>query len=85
MSDPQVKQKLADQGLTVAGDTPEHFRDYIGAETKKWAQGHQGRRPRDGEVSDCAASSRRPSFVTSTRRRFAQMLRQLLRGLAAAT
>ena len=38
MSDPQVAQKLADQGLTVAGDTPEHFRDYIGAETKKWAR-----------------------------------------------
>ena len=38
MGDPQVAQKLADQGLTVAGDTPEHFRDYIGAETKKWAK-----------------------------------------------
>ncbi|MET0675348.1 MAG: tripartite tricarboxylate transporter substrate binding protein [Bradyrhizobium sp.] len=38
MSDPQVAQKLADQGLTVADDTPEHFRDYIGAETKKWAK-----------------------------------------------
>ena len=38
MSDPQVAQKLADQGLTVAGDTPEHLRDYIGAETKKWAK-----------------------------------------------
>jgi tripartite-type tricarboxylate transporter receptor subunit TctC len=38
MSDPQVKQKLADQGLTVAGNTPEHFRGYIGAETKKWAK-----------------------------------------------
>jgi len=38
MSDPQVAQKLADQGLTVAGDTPEHFRDYIGAESKKWAK-----------------------------------------------
>ena len=38
MSDPQVAQKLADQGLTVAGDTPEHFRDYIGAEIKKWAK-----------------------------------------------
>jgi tripartite-type tricarboxylate transporter receptor subunit TctC len=38
MSDPQVRQKLADQGLTVAGDTPEHFRDYIDAETKKWAK-----------------------------------------------
>jgi tripartite-type tricarboxylate transporter receptor subunit TctC len=34
MSDPQVAQKLADQGLTVAGDTPEHFRDYIAAEGK---------------------------------------------------
>jgi tripartite-type tricarboxylate transporter receptor subunit TctC len=38
MGDPQVKQKLTDQGLTVAGDTPEHFRDYIGAETKKWGR-----------------------------------------------
>ena len=38
MNDPQVKQKLADQGLTVAGDTPQHFRDYIGAETRKWAR-----------------------------------------------
>ena len=38
MRDPQVAQKLADQGLTVAGNTPEHFRDYIGAETKKWAK-----------------------------------------------
>ena len=38
MRDPQVAQKLADQGLTVAGNTPEHFRDYISAETKKWAK-----------------------------------------------
>ena len=38
MNDPQVKQKLADQGLTVAGDTSEHFRGYISAETKKWAK-----------------------------------------------
>jgi tripartite-type tricarboxylate transporter receptor subunit TctC len=37
MSDPAVKQKLADQGLTVAGDTPEHFRGFIEAEIKKWA------------------------------------------------
>jgi tripartite-type tricarboxylate transporter receptor subunit TctC len=37
MSDPAVKQKLADQGLTVAGDTPEHFRRFIEAEVKKWA------------------------------------------------
>ena len=38
MSDPQVKQKLADQGLTVAGNTPAQFRDHIAAETKKWAR-----------------------------------------------
>jgi tripartite-type tricarboxylate transporter receptor subunit TctC len=38
MNDPQVKQKLADQGLTVAGDTPAHFREYIAAETQKWAR-----------------------------------------------
>ncbi len=38
MADPSVKEKLADQGLTVAGDTPEHFRGYIEAETKKWAR-----------------------------------------------
>jgi tripartite-type tricarboxylate transporter receptor subunit TctC len=38
MADPSVKQKLADQGLTLAGDTPEHFRGFIDAETKKWAK-----------------------------------------------
>ncbi len=38
MADPSVKEKLADQGLTVAGDTPEHFRGFIDAETKKWAK-----------------------------------------------
>ena len=38
MADPPVKQKLADQGLTVAGDTPQHFRGYIEAETRKWAR-----------------------------------------------
>lgn len=38
MNDPPVKQKLADQGLTVAGDTPEHFRGFIDAETRKWAK-----------------------------------------------
>jgi tripartite-type tricarboxylate transporter receptor subunit TctC len=37
MSDPSVKAKLADQGLTVAGDTPEAFRGFITAETRKWA------------------------------------------------
>ena len=38
MADPSVKQKLADQGLTVAGDTPEQFRGFIEAETGKWAK-----------------------------------------------
>ena len=38
MNDPQVKQKLADQGLTVAGNTPAQFRDYIGTESQKWAR-----------------------------------------------
>jgi tripartite-type tricarboxylate transporter receptor subunit TctC len=38
MADPSVRQKLVDQGLTVAGDTPEQFRDYIAAETRKWAR-----------------------------------------------
>ena len=38
MADPSVQQKLADQGLTVAGDTPEHFRRYIETETTKWAR-----------------------------------------------
>src|SRR3954451_3219870 len=36
MADPGVKTKLADQGLTVAGNTPAHFRDFIKSETKKW-------------------------------------------------
>jgi tripartite-type tricarboxylate transporter receptor subunit TctC len=38
MADPSVRQKLVDQGLTVAGDTPEHFRGYVDAETTKWAK-----------------------------------------------
>jgi tripartite-type tricarboxylate transporter receptor subunit TctC len=38
MNDPQVKQKLADQGLTVAGDTPEQFRAFIDSETTKSAK-----------------------------------------------
>ncbi|WMT76271.1 tripartite tricarboxylate transporter substrate binding protein [Bradyrhizobium sp. Ash2021] len=37
MADPGVKSKLADQGLTTAGDTPEHFRGFIDSEIKKWA------------------------------------------------
>src|SRR3954464_7173341 len=38
MHDPAVKEKLADQGLTVVGDTPEHFRAFIGSEAAKWAK-----------------------------------------------
>jgi tripartite-type tricarboxylate transporter receptor subunit TctC len=38
MNDPAVKDKLAAQGLTVVGDTPEHFRAFIDAEFVKWAK-----------------------------------------------
>jgi len=38
MNDPSVKAKLAEQGLTVAGNTPEQFRGFIDGETKKWAR-----------------------------------------------
>jgi tripartite-type tricarboxylate transporter receptor subunit TctC len=38
MHDPAVKEKLADQGLTVVGDTPEHFRAFIAGESAKWAK-----------------------------------------------
>ncbi|THD70570.1 MAG: tripartite tricarboxylate transporter substrate binding protein [Bradyrhizobium sp.] len=37
MGDPAVKEKLASQGATLVGDTPEHFRGFIQAETIKWA------------------------------------------------
>ena len=38
MADPGVKAKLADQGLTVAGDTPEHFRSFIEKESLRWSK-----------------------------------------------
>jgi tripartite-type tricarboxylate transporter receptor subunit TctC len=38
LGDPGVKQKLADQGLTAVGDTPEHFREFIASEAAKWAK-----------------------------------------------
>src|SRR5947207_2116708 len=38
MADPGVKAKLGDQGLTVAGNTPEHFRGFIETESRKWAK-----------------------------------------------
>ena len=38
LADPEVKAKLAEQGLTAVGNSPEQFRDYIAAETAKWAK-----------------------------------------------
>ncbi len=38
MADPAVKDKLASQGATLIGDTPDHFRGFIEAEIKKWAK-----------------------------------------------
>ncbi|MEH2525436.1 MULTISPECIES: Bug family tripartite tricarboxylate transporter substrate binding protein [unclassified Bradyrhizobium] len=38
MADPTVKEKLAAQGATLVGDTPEHFRGFIDSEIKKWAK-----------------------------------------------
>ena len=38
MHDAAVKEKLAAQGLTVVGDTPEHFRAFINSEFVKWAK-----------------------------------------------
>jgi tripartite-type tricarboxylate transporter receptor subunit TctC len=37
MADPSVKERMADQGLVLSGDTPEHFRAFINSETRKWA------------------------------------------------
>jgi tripartite-type tricarboxylate transporter receptor subunit TctC len=38
MADPSVKEKLAAQGASLVGDTPEHFRSFIADETAKWAK-----------------------------------------------
>ena len=38
MADPAVKEKLAAQGATLVGDTPEHFRQFIEDETGRWAK-----------------------------------------------
>lgn len=38
MADPAVKDKLAAQGATLIGDTPEHFRQFIADETVRWAK-----------------------------------------------
>ncbi len=33
-----MKAKLAEQGLTAVGNSPEQFRGYIASETAKWAK-----------------------------------------------
>ncbi|MHC4045621.1 Bug family tripartite tricarboxylate transporter substrate binding protein [Bradyrhizobium sp. 23AC] len=38
MADPAVKEKLGQQGATLVGDEPEHFRQFIADETAKWAK-----------------------------------------------
>jgi tripartite-type tricarboxylate transporter receptor subunit TctC len=38
LADPVVREKLAEQGLTTVGNSPEQFRDYIASETAKWAR-----------------------------------------------
>ncbi len=38
MKDPEVVAKLASQGATLVGNTPEHFGAFIASETKKWAK-----------------------------------------------
>jgi tripartite-type tricarboxylate transporter receptor subunit TctC len=38
LADPNVREKLAEQGLTAIGNSPEQFRDYIAVETAKWAK-----------------------------------------------
>ena len=38
MRDPAVQEKLASQGATLIGGTPEQFRGFIESEIKKWAK-----------------------------------------------
>ena len=38
MKDPAVIDKLASQGATLVGNTPDEFRAYIASETAKWAK-----------------------------------------------
>jgi len=38
MRDPVVKEKLAVQGATLIGDSPEHFHAFIGTEIDRWAK-----------------------------------------------
>jgi tripartite-type tricarboxylate transporter receptor subunit TctC len=38
LADASVREKLAEQGLTTVGNSPDQFRDYIASETAKWAK-----------------------------------------------
>jgi tripartite-type tricarboxylate transporter receptor subunit TctC len=38
LADPAVKEKLAEQGLTTVGNSPEQFRAFIASEAAKWAK-----------------------------------------------
>jgi tripartite-type tricarboxylate transporter receptor subunit TctC len=38
MADPAVREKLANQGATLIGDSPEHFHDFLATEIEKWAK-----------------------------------------------
>ena len=38
MRDPAVKEKLAIQGATLIGSSPEHFHDFIATEIERWAK-----------------------------------------------
>jgi tripartite-type tricarboxylate transporter receptor subunit TctC len=38
MADPAVREKLASQGATLIGDSPEHFHDFLATEIDKWAK-----------------------------------------------
>ena len=37
MRDADVKAKLASQGVTLIGDSPDEFRTFLESEIKKWA------------------------------------------------
>ena len=38
MADPAVREKLASQGATLVGDSPEHFHEFLATEIEKWAK-----------------------------------------------
>jgi tripartite-type tricarboxylate transporter receptor subunit TctC len=38
LADASVREKLAEQGLTTVGNSPDQFRGYIASETAKWAK-----------------------------------------------